>query len=287
MTENPQAGPDPASEPVPDPWLVDRLMSARPAPGDPAEATLAALVADLRSSGTADELADEQEYVAGFLAARSAARISARTAPLTRRTRMIPAVLTGKLAALALGAVAIGGTAAAYTGALPAMVHGLARATGTGSWEKPDMPPVTGPGHSRTPSPTTTPGPSASTGSSPSPGPDAAGAAAFGLCNAFTHGGLATGSTAYAALVTAAGGADKITAYCAAVPRPGRNGSSSGTTGTTVTPTPGTRPTGSPSSHSPGPAAGHGTGKPSTHPTHPTGKPTTRPTGPPAGRPTR
>ena len=52
-------------------------------------------------------------------------------------------------------------------------------------------------------------------------GPDASGPAAFGLCNAFTNGGLGTTSTAYAALVQAARGEDGVGAYCTTVAAPG------------------------------------------------------------------
>ncbi|MDQ0770390.1 outer membrane biosynthesis protein TonB [Pseudarthrobacter defluvii] len=51
-------------------------------------------------------------------------------------------------------------------------------------------------------------------------GPDAFGPAAFGLCNAFTNGGLGTTSTAYKALVQAAGGEDAVGAYCSTVAAP-------------------------------------------------------------------
>jgi hypothetical protein len=48
-------------------------------------------------------------------------------------------------------------------------------------------------------------------------GPDATGPAAFGLCTAFTHGGLSKASTAYTSLVKAAGSATGIPTYCATV----------------------------------------------------------------------
>jgi hypothetical protein len=52
-------------------------------------------------------------------------------------------------------------------------------------------------------------------------GPDATGPAAFGLCNAWSHGGLSTNSVAYASLVKAAGAEGDLAAYCATVPHPG------------------------------------------------------------------
>lgn len=52
-------------------------------------------------------------------------------------------------------------------------------------------------------------------------GPDATGAAAFGLCNAYSHGGLKNPkSTAYQALVKAAGSESSVAAYCETVVAP-------------------------------------------------------------------
>lgn len=52
-------------------------------------------------------------------------------------------------------------------------------------------------------------------------GPDATGAAALGLCNAYTHGGLKNPkSTAYQALVKAASSESSVTAYCETVTAP-------------------------------------------------------------------
>jgi hypothetical protein len=116
-------------------------------------------------------------------------------------------LITSKIAAgaLAAGAIAVGGTAAAaYSGSLPGSLQEGA--------------------HSAAGSPT----PSASSSAAPSPkakpsrpagvnGPDATGAAAFGLCTAFSHGGLHPSSTAYASLESAAKGAGNIADYCGKV----------------------------------------------------------------------
>lgn len=51
-------------------------------------------------------------------------------------------------------------------------------------------------------------------------GPDATGPAAYGLCNAFSNGGLNETSTAFAALAEAAGGESGIEGYCATVAAP-------------------------------------------------------------------
>ena len=106
-------------------------------------------------------------------------------------------------------------------------------------------------------------------------GPNAAGHAAYGLCTAYAHasahGNATQKSVAFRNLVKAAGGADKVAAYCNAVPHPGTSQSrSSHRVGK-----PTSRPThlgGKPSS-----LPSHPTGKPSSHPSHPTGRPTALP----------
>ncbi|MEO7720598.1 MAG: hypothetical protein ABIS08_01630 [Pseudolysinimonas sp.] len=64
-----------------------------------------------------------------------------------------------------------------------------------------------------TPDPTEDPTPSPSA----THGPDATGPAAFGLCRAFTSGGLNTHSVAYAALLNASSSAGSIADYCAPI----------------------------------------------------------------------
>ena len=107
------------------------------------------------------------------------------------------------LGVLGVAAVAAGGTAAvAVAGNLPEASQGIVHTV------------------SATPDPTksakaeTADSTDAPDSTSAPKGPDAKGAAAFGLCNAFTHGGLGTKSTAYGSLVTAASGAGNIAAYC-------------------------------------------------------------------------
>jgi hypothetical protein len=131
-------------------------------------------------------------------------------------------LVTSKIAigALALGTVAAGGTAvAAYTGTLPAPLqrsaHSLIGAPAPAESEEVDAAatadPTETPGPTETPKPTGTP-----------VGPDATGPAAFGLCTAFTHGGLSTSSTAYRSLVVAASSSTDIAAYCATIVHPGK-----------------------------------------------------------------
>jgi hypothetical protein len=95
-------------------------------------------------------------------------------------------------------------------------------------------------------------------------GPDVHGAAGFGLCNAYTHGGLPATSVPYRNLAAAAGGASKITAFCAKVPHPGKASD---------------HPGGKPSDHPGGKPSTHPSGKPSTHPS---GAPSTEPSASPS-----
>jgi hypothetical protein len=138
---------------------------------------------------------------------------------------LFTAILSGKvaIAAIALGTLATGGTvAAAATGSLPSALQSSAHVllgapAPTGETSDPTAEPTADP--TETPTPTDSPTPTAT----PAPhGPDATGPAAFGLCNAFTKGGLNSTSTAYASLAIAAGGAANITTYCATVPAHGK-----------------------------------------------------------------
>ncbi|MEA5454867.1 hypothetical protein SPF06_09050 [Sinomonas sp. JGH33] len=122
------------------------------------------------------------------------------------------ALVTSKIAAgaLAASALAAGGTAAAaYTGSLPEPLQQEA--------------------HSLIGAPPPSAAPTAAPTDKPSPtsahvGPDATGPEAFGLCTAFTHGGLDASSAAFASLAKAAKGAANITDFCAKVAPPGKSG---------------------------------------------------------------
>jgi hypothetical protein len=156
-------------------------------------------------------------------------------------------LIGGKIAIgiLAGGAVVAGGASvAAYADLLPTAAqkgaHDTIGAPLPGATDSPD--PTDTPTTLPTGTPTATPG-----------GPDATGPAAFGLCTAFTHGGLNVSSTAYASLASAANGASNIATYCATIPHPGPtathspNGGNSSHTqvpspGSTHKPAPGTHP---------------------------------------------
>lgn len=112
-----------------------------------------------------------------------------------------------KVAIAALSLVAIGGgtAVAAAAGAFPLAPQSE---TVTGS---PTATPTDDGTETAAPTPDPTPSPDASKG------PDATGPAAFGLCTAFTAGGLSSGSIAYAALLSASGSTGSIADYCAPI----------------------------------------------------------------------
>jgi hypothetical protein len=241
--------------------MVDRLLA-----GDPiteGSAALKAFLAAATAPGTSGELAGEDAILEAFRAAGSGASPS-HTLSRARRTSVLSTFLAGKaVAAAAAGGIAIAGTAAAaYTGNLPDKLQDVAHQTiGAPAADAP----------AERPDPTVTP---AGDHSSATPvGPDASGNAAFGLCTAWDKGGVATTSVAYDALVKAAGGADKIDAYCDSVPHPGKATEHAATPAAKPT----ARPTEAPESHPSAPTT-HATGAPADAPTHatPGAKPTAK-----------
>lgn len=167
-------------------------------------------------------------------------------------TTTLAKLVTVKIAGIAATAVAAGGIAvAAATGHLPAQ-----------KGDTPTVPPITShaPGKPSTASTASTETsdaaePKTSDSATPSPSLE-------GLCHAYTAGagadhGKALDNPAFTFLITTAGGADKVPAYCAELlgDQPGKS---------TVTP-------------------------PKGEPTHPDGRPTDvpNPSGPPSAHPTR
>ena len=195
-----------------------------------------------------------------------------------RRLTMLSSPLGARLgAALAVGAVSFGAVgAAAYTGSLPAGVQQLAHTTiGAPAPDQGDATEQGKPVDKKSADDNK----ATDTTTNTAVGPDATGHAAFGLCTAWAHvqtqGQVADKSVAFRNLATAAGGADKITAYCAKVPHPGASatGSSATAPGKSAT-----HPTGKPTSHPTGSSSSHPSGSSSSHPTgssssHPSGKP--------------
>jgi hypothetical protein len=245
-------------------WLLDRLLAGEAGAASPA---LAALLASAASPGSAQELAGEAAAVAAFVSVGTGVS-SARTRTRARRIPMLTTLLASKLAvAAAVGGIAVAGTAAAaYTVSLPdgqqdLAHHGIAAPRPSSSVGSSHDRPASTPTRRATPTGTA--------------GPDATGPAAFGLCTAHQHGGLAPTSIAYRSLAKAAGGASRIGAYCASVTHPGH--------ATTGHPTgaPTSHPTGDPTSRSTGANTGHPSGA---HTSRPTGAGTSHPAYPSARR---
>ncbi|MET3141199.1 UNVERIFIED_ORG: cell division septation protein DedD [Arthrobacter sp. UYEF2] len=136
------------------------------------------------------------------------------------------ALVTSKIAAgiLAGGTLAAGGAAtAAYTGTLPAPLQQAshevmgAPAPAAASTAAEHTPAAARHGKASKAAAAPAPRPDATP-----VGRDATGPAAFGLCTAFTNGGLDPASTAFESLATAANGGAGIAAYCKSVPAPGQ-----------------------------------------------------------------
>jgi hypothetical protein len=143
------------------------------------------------------------------------------------------ATLVGSKLAIGLvtaGVVAAAGTGAAFTGVLPtAAQHAAHDLIGAPQPQVNAQAAVSAEATATAvATPTVTPAPITSPTAAPAPKatavvPDATGPAAVDLCSAFGHGGLATSSTAYANLVSAAKGAANITTYCATITIPGNS----------------------------------------------------------------
>ncbi|TQL61419.1 hypothetical protein [Oryzihumus leptocrescens] len=244
-------------------WLLDRLLAGEAVAASPA---LTALLASAASPGSPQELAGEAAAVAAFVKV-GAGVSSARTRTRARRIPMFTTLLASKLAvATAAGGIAVAGTAAAaYTGFLPdgqqdLAHHSTAAPHPSSSVGSPQDRPASTPTHRAT-----------STGTV---GPDATGPAAFGLCTAHQHGGLAPTSVAYRSLAKAAGGTSRIGAYCASVTHPGHatTGHPSGAPAGHPTGDPTSRSTGAPTGHPSGAHTGRPSGAGTTHPAYSTAR---------------
>lgn len=215
---------------------------------------LATLLAAAAAPAHDRELAGEAEAVLAFR------RTLLGPAHQPRRPSMSATKLLAAKAVLAAIGLSGGGVAlAAATGHLPSNLTGTPAAARSAASET-AMPSANGK-------------PSGHPASSPSP-------SLRGLCQAYTASvasspGKALDNPAFSALITVAGGKDKVTAYCASVQAtsPGNK--------------PTSHPGGKPSSLPTQANTTHPTGMPTTVPTdHPTGMPTTLPTGHPTGAPT-
>jgi hypothetical protein len=204
---------------------------------------LAAVLAASARPARPAELIGLHQAVVGFRSAQL------HPVPIPRRQSVVKTallkLLTVKAAVVTTLAIGAGGVAlAATTGTLPNPLNNHANPAASSA--------------------RSSLGPAGSTGShdpgaSPSP-------SLVGLCHAFTAGagaehGKALENPAFGALITAAGGKDKVDEYCAKLLA-------------SASARPGAQPTGQPGDHPTGAPTDHPTGKPSTHPT---GKPSERP----------
>jgi hypothetical protein len=230
---------------------ADALLAGAPATAHGLD-RLGTHLAAATAPGQPHELTGRAAALAAFRAAR------AQPATEQRRTSMIKTALAKLItikAAAVLAVTAAGGVAlAASTGALPNPLANPPAATPSPT--HPTGRPATTPSH-----------PAADNRNMSSP-------SLVGLCHAYTSGagndhGKALADPAFTALVTAAGGTDKVDAFCttiltAASASPGAAaGHGQGSDAST-------HPTGQPST---GPGSGHPTGAPSTHPSAPPSHP--------------
>jgi hypothetical protein len=158
---------------------------------------LADMLAALKAEPAGDELTGLAAAQAEFR--RRMAEPARPGMPRRRRPVRLASLLSARAAAAAaVVAIGLGGAAAAYAGALPASLQQFA--------------------HSAIGAPAPR-----QAGSGTRSGARAAGSAAHGLCTAYQrariHGTAAQRAAALRNLVRAAGGAAKVPAFCAAVPR--------------------------------------------------------------------
>ena len=221
--------PDPHADPLAlDEETAERLLAGQlsPAQAPPRYAEVAALLAAAAAPPTPEELAGKAAALAELRAVTHAhAAIPRRAARPAQRRRV------GLVAAVVAGALVTGGVAGAATGHLPGPVRDAARSIlSTVGGAEPATPVTSGPASTPRAS---TPG-SAGAGQGPAStgatgrGPGTTGAAAAAnpnlekLCRAYLAGegaeqGGKLDAAAFEALARAAGGKEKISAYCETV----------------------------------------------------------------------
>jgi hypothetical protein len=258
-----EAGPPGADQDTLERLLDGRLDAASAPPG---YGGLARLLVATSAPAAPEELAGERQALATFAAVM-------RSHPPTlspRRTAVPRKVFTRRAAAAALvAALSIGGVAAAATGLLPdqaSPVANQAAATTAANAAAHDL----GKAAVANMGGTAKAGSTDGQGRESAVGPDATAAAHAGLCRAWEAGqggdhGRRMDSVAFQALVDAAGGADKVAAYCRDVAAGsagahGQGQASPPSSGPTADPGP-PADAGPPASTGPG---GHGQGGPPT-----------------------
>lgn len=215
------------------------------------------------------EFRGEAEAVAAFRQARLSPAVT------SRRRSMSVGKLFALKAAIAVVGLSGGGVAlAAATGHLPAQLggHSAVAASAASSAGSSATSPAGAPSSASASAARTG---NAHPSAIPSPG-------LYGLCHAYDAGagsdpGKALSSPAFTALVTAAGGKDKVTSYCSALLASSPSGHSGSNQHSHPTGKPSSLPTPG-SGSNPGSGAAHSPGGPATTPAnpatpHPTGKP--------------
>ncbi len=242
---------------------AERLLAGQPAGPLPLARVLGAAAAP----ASVRELAGEPAAVAHFRATRTGSAATHRRAefrPALVKTAVASLFTVKVLTGVAVAAAATGGVAlAAATDTLPGPLHGAAHGAvhapavpGSASAAQVAAPPRTSATHDAEAAPAK---PSvAASPATPSP-------SLTGLCTAYQAGvasnpGKALDNRAFAALITASGGKDKVAGYCTAQLA---------------------------AAHPAGGSSSHPNNRPSTPASsrHPTGPPSTIPAGPPAESP--
>ncbi|WP_433326738.1 hypothetical protein [Spirillospora sp. CA-294931] len=191
---------------------AERLLSGVPSDPTGVSDPLARLLGVASARAQADELDGEDAAVAAFRAAVAAGPQEARTSrlPLAR-------LFSAKIAALGLAVTAAGGTALAVTtGTLPDGLPGDHPRPSRPSSPQASFDPKNRPSNAPGTQPGTTPG-TPNTGRTTKPGPTPQAApnpAVVKLCQVYLKGKPAHRKRAFDVLVPAAGGPDKVAAYC-------------------------------------------------------------------------
>jgi hypothetical protein len=180
--------------------LLDTMLTGQQVPSDAPEQAhvVAEMLASLAGPAGPGDLSGEEAARSAFAraASRATARMAARQPGRRAKGRLSVRLRAGLAVALLAMAAAIGGTAAAYAGVLPAPIQNLAHhAIGAPAAR-----------HSSAPAPNQRP-------------------AAYRLCTSYKHAQTRHNARALAAaarsLAGPAGGAGKIDTYCTAVTRSG------------------------------------------------------------------
>jgi hypothetical protein len=217
----------------PDGRAFDALLSGKGQPDQaPAELrAVAEVFATLQAPADQREVASWGQALIAYREAAGLPEASSRSRSHRRKPRLIPAPLSTKLAAAAwVAAVAVlgGGIAAAYTDSLPGILQKVAHDTIAAPPVRETRAVPTPSGPVRPAGPMAAGSASYGTGSGShgtGSGSHGTGSGSHGLCRAYQQaeqrGNADQEARAWRNLVNAAGGADRVAAYCAGGPHPG------------------------------------------------------------------